>query len=353
MISINIKKRLGNFNLSLKFELKAFKNIIFGASGSGKSSLLKMIAGFYDPDDGHIIINNKTFFSKKDKISLSIQARSVGYLPQEYTLFPNMSIRENIEYGLKKRKIKDEIGIEQIAKKFGIFDCLNKYPYQISGGQKQRTALARALIAKPNLLLLDEPFSALDKPTREELRELVSEIADSFSIPVLFVTHDSEEAFVFGDEVVVIKDGKVIEYGKKNKIFNEPLFIDTAELLDFSNIWKIKRIDSSTVRLENNLKLVCNPIKKAEFCCIKPENVMILRKDIDTSNKENRIDVIIEKINFRGRYINLTTKTENGFKIKINIPPHVLDKMKLKKGDSITVSLKKDSLIFCRRFNDA
>ena len=348
IISIDIKKKLGNFTISVKFELNSLKNVVFGASGSGKSSLLKMIAGFYDPDDGHIKIKDKVFFSKKEKLSLPIQRRNIGYLPQEYTLFPHMNIKENIEYGLKKRKLKDEFGIENIAKRFGIYDCLYKYPHQISGGQKQRAALARALIVKPDLLLLDEPFSALDKPIREELRELVADIANNFSIPVLFVTHDSEEAFIFSEEIVIIKEGEVIEYGKTDKVFNTPVFVETAKLLDFSNIWRIESIKNSTVELKDGLKLYCNTDKDSDFCCIKPENVMILRKDTDISDKENKIDVVIEKINFRGRYINLTTKTANNFQIIINIPPHVLDKMRLKKGDSITVSLKKESIVLCK-----
>ncbi len=351
MIEVKIKKKLGTFHTSLNFTLNSLRCVIFGASGSGKSSLLKMIAGFYNPDSGRIKINDKLFFSSDDNVSLPIQARNIGYLPQEYTLFPNMTVKENIEYGLKKRKLKDALGVENLAKQFNIQDCLDKYPNEISGGQKQRAALARALIVKPDILLLDEPFSALDRPIREELRELVADVATSFSIPVLFVTHDLEEAFIFGDEMVVIKGGDVVEYGKKDMIFKAPAFAETARLLDFSNIWEIKSIKENLVELKNGLSFICKTVNKsASFCCVKPEEIMILRTDRDISDKENKIELKIIKINQRGRYVNLAAETRNGILIYINIPPHILNKMSLEKGSRITVSVKSESIVFCKEF---
>lgn len=352
MIDIDIQKSFRAFNISLKFTTSKNRCVIFGPSGSGKSSLLKMISGFYNPDSGIIKIKNNIFFSYKEKINLPIQLRNVGYLPQEYTLFPNMKIDENIKYGLKKRKTQNPMDITELAEKFNILNCLTKYPDEISGGQKQRAALARALIVKPDILLLDEPFSALDKHIREELRELVADVADSLSIPVLFVTHDLEEAFVFGEDIVIIKDGKVVEFGDKDRIFGKPSFVESARLMDFGNIWKIETIHKGYIELENSMKLIATSnCKRAAFCCIKPENIMILRDDIDISDKENRIGVTIRKINFRGRYVKILTETENKVPIHINIPPHILPKMSLKEGKTVTISLKKDSIILCKEFD--
>lgn len=351
MIDIDIQKSLGRFNLSLKFSVESNRCVIFGQSGSGKSSLLKMIAGFYLPDAGFITVNKSIFFSSKDRVNLPIQARNVGYLPQEYTLFPNMTIKENIKYGLKKRK-KNSVEIGYLAEKFKIRDCLNKYPYQVSGGQKQRAALLRTIVVKPDILLLDEPFSALDRPIREELRELVAGVAESLGIPVIFVTHDLEEAFVFAKEIVVIKNGKVVEFGENNRVFLKPTFMETASLLDFGNIYEIEECRDDSVILKNGFRLMCSSKKicNAEFLCIKPENIMILREDTDNSDKENRVKVTIEKINLRGRYINLVTKTDGGVFLSINIPPHILEKMSLKLEKSIIVSIKRESVVFCRRF---
>ena len=350
MIDIDIQKSFRDFSISLKFTTSKNRCVIFGPSGSGKSSLLKMIAGFYNPDFGTIKIKNKLFFSHKEKINLPIQLRNIGYLPQEYTLFPNMTVKENIKYGLKRRKTQKFMDITELAERFNISNCLEKYPYEISGGQKQRVALARALIVKPDILLLDEPFSALDKPIREELRELVADVADSFSISVLFVTHDLEEAFVFGKDMVIIKDGNVVEFGDKDRLFNKPTFIESARLMDFGNIWKIKTIHKGYIKLENSMRLTTTSAHQtASFCCIKPENVMILRDDVDISDKENKIKVKIKKINFRGRYVKIATETENRIPIHINIPPHILPKMSLKEGKTVTVSLKKDSIILCKK----
>ncbi len=351
MIDIDIQKSLGRFDLSLKFSIESNRCVIFGSSGSGKSSLLKMIAGFYPPDSGTMKIKDSLFFSQKNKVNLPIQSRKIGYLPQEYTLFPNMTIKENIEYGIKKRRIKNPMDIYTLLEKFKIADCLEKYPNQVSGGQKQRTALLRTIAVKPDILLLDEPFSALDKPTREELRELVADVSESFDIPVIFVTHDLEEAFVFGREIVVIKNGRVVEFGDNAKVFLQPAFVETARLFDFGNIWEIKECRGSHVFLRNGLKLEGSQnLNNAEFLCIKPENIMILRDDTDNSKKENKIHVTIEKINFRGRYINLFTKTDKDVSISINIPPHILEKMVVKKGKTVVVSIKKESMVFCKKF---
>ncbi len=350
MLEVEINKQLKKFDISLKFSSSKNRCVIFGPSGSGKSSLLKMIAGFYDPDEGKIRVNGKTLFDKSKKISVPIRHRNIGYLPQEYTLFPNMTIKENIQYGLVKRGIKSHMDIYALADRFGIANCLDSFPHQISGGQKQRAALARALIVKPDIVLLDEPFSALDKPIREELRDLVAEVADSLSISVLFVTHDIEEAFLFAETIVLIKDGAVLEFGDKNRLFLSPEYVESAKLLGFGNIWKIKNMEDGLINLENSLKLIAtSTMKGADFCCIKPEDVMILRNDRDISDKENRVVVTIEKINLRGRYVNILTKTKQNIPVVINIQPHIMSKMSLSKGKKITVSLKKESVVLCRR----
>lgn len=350
MVDISIRKAFHNVSLNLSFKSDKIKCVIFGPSGSGKSSLLKMIAGFYNPDQGYIKINNTEFFNSEKKICLHINRRNIGYLPQEYPLFPHMSVMENIAYGPKIKKMDITIdNIHKLARKLGIEEKLSEYPKNLSGGQKQRAALARSLILNPTLLLLDEPFSALDKPVRENLRELVSDIAVQMNITTVFVTHDVEEAFVFGEDAVLIADGSIIEYGDKVNIFNEPKNVKSAQFLDFKNIWKIKYCSENRVVLENGDELVCkNPeASNYDYCCIKPENVMILRDDMPFSDKENRLYGYVESMHNRGGYVSVVFKSFDGLSVEIHIPNHAVYKMALKNGSKINISLKKESLILC------
>jgi len=344
VISLSIRKRLGAFQLDASFELSTNRCVIFGPSGSGKSSLLKMIAGFFDPDEGRIIINGKCYFDSKRSISLAIQKRNVGYLPQEYTLFPHMKVRQNIEYGLKKRKIREFLPVEDLVKRFGIDDCMDRYPSELSGGQRQRAALVRALVVKPDLLLLDEPFSALDKPIREELRTLVADVSETFDIPVLFVTHDPDEAFVFADQMVIIKDGIVLECDYKERVFNAPRFVETALLFNFFNIWHVKEATNGSVKLRNGYVLKTNAAS-CDYVSVKPENVMILRPDADFRQKENVISVVVERLTWHNRYVSVSTRTDDGMKIRINVPEHVIGKMRIEEGVRLRVSLDRGSLI--------
>ncbi len=351
MIEVSIVKKFSNISLNFSFKTDKLKSVIFGSSGSGKSSLLKMIAGFYNPNQGFIKVNGSDFYNSQKNISMPINKRNIGYLTQEYTLFPHMSVMENIVYGLKAKNLDiEEEKIYRLAENLKIENKLNEYPANLSGGEKQRVALARAIVIKPFLLLLDEPFSALDKPVRESLREIVSDIVTQMKIPTLFVTHDIEEAFIFADDILLVDDGSIIEYGNKDDVFNNPNSVKSAEILDFKNIWKIKHNADNSVVLETNDNLICknNAMSKFKYCCIKPENIMILREDMANKDKENKISGYIFSIHNRGDYIKVVFKSHtSSLFAEIKIPSHAVHKMDLIKGKKITISLKKESLILC------
>lgn len=210
MLEVQIYKKLAEFDLDVSFQVNDNILGLMGASGSGKSMTLKCIAGIEKPDQGRIVLNGRVLFDSEKKINVPIQKRNVGYMFQSYALFPNMNVYENISVGLRARKVKDvDIVVQKVMQQFRIFELASRYPKQLSGGQRQRVALARLMAYEPDVLLLDEPFSALDEDLKKDLlQELKSEL--QISKPVIFVSHDKEEVNYLCDLKYKIKQGEII-----------------------------------------------------------------------------------------------------------------------------------------------
>lgn len=210
MLEVQIYKKLAEFDLDISFQVNDNILGLMGASGSGKSMTLKCIAGIEMPDQGRIVLNGRVLFDSEKKINVPIQKRNVGYMFQSYALFPNMNVYENISVGLRARKVKDvDIVVQKVMQQFRIFELASRYPKQFSGGQRQRVALARLMAYEPDVLLLDEPFSALDEDLKKDLlQELKSEL--QISKPVIFVSHDKEEVNYLCDLKYKIKQGEII-----------------------------------------------------------------------------------------------------------------------------------------------
>lgn len=210
MLEVNIEKRLSHYDLKVDFAVDDEILVLFGPSGSGKTTILNTIAGLTQPDEGSIKLGDKAFFHGK-KENMSVQARNVGVLFQDYALFPHMTIGQNIRYGMKRKDEEHTVVIDQLMQVLGIQHLLSKYPHQISGGEKQRAALARALATEPSILLLDEPLSALDKQTRIECQDELIRLHDMWKIPFIIVTHDLEEAEKLGDRILFLDRGTIID----------------------------------------------------------------------------------------------------------------------------------------------
>ena len=210
MLEVQIYNKLAEFDLDISFQVNDNILGLMGASGSGKSMTLKCIAGIEMPDQGRIVLNGCVLFDSEKKINVPIQKRNVGYMFQSYALFPNMNVYENISVGLRARKVKDvDIVVQKVMQQFRIFELASRYPKQLSGGQRQRVALARLMAYEPDVLLLDEPFSALDEDLKKDLlQELKSEL--QISKPVIFVSHDKEEVNYLCDLKYKIKQGEII-----------------------------------------------------------------------------------------------------------------------------------------------
>lgn len=218
LLDLDIAKTLSSgkriFQLQLGFQTTSQRVVVLGPSGSGKSLLLKAIAGLIRPDRGHIRLDGTPLFDATAKINLAPQQRKMAYLFQDYALFPHLSVRQNIGFGLthglfNPRSSEHNDTVEHWLETFDLHPVADQLPEDLSGGQRQRTALARALVAKPNALLLDEPFSALDSALRSHMRRELDELQRRLQVPMLLITHDQEDAEVLGDQVVHMRDGRI------------------------------------------------------------------------------------------------------------------------------------------------
>jgi molybdate transport system ATP-binding protein len=243
-IYCDIKKRLGNFKLSISFEAEDETVALMGASGCGKSMTLKCIAGIETPDEGTIVINGVTVFDSKKKINMPPGKRHTGFLFQDYALFPNMTVQKNIEVALPKDK---KSRVCELIEAFHLAGLEGHYPSQLSGGQKQRCAIARMLATDPQIILLDEPFSALDSYLRWKLEQEIMTVIESFDKTVLFVSHNRDEVFRISDIVVVMKNGKNEEIKEKHQLYDRPETYADALLTGCKNILPCKIIGNRII----------------------------------------------------------------------------------------------------------
>lgn len=243
---VAIKKKLSGFTLNVSFTTGQDVMGLLGASGSGKSMTLRCIAGIEKPDKGRIVLNGRVLFDSEKKINLSIKQRRVGYLFQNYALFPNMTVEENIGFGLGKlTKEKRNTIVEKKIEMIKLKGLEKSYPFQLSGGQQQRVALARALAIEPEVLLLDEPFSALDDHLRSLMAKELIDTLSNFSGGTLFVTHNMEDAYRICCKLVVLKNGAVEAEGDKEDIFQKPPTLATARLTGCKNFSPAKYLSAS------------------------------------------------------------------------------------------------------------
>lgn len=205
MLTVNLQKKMSHFLIDLQFSLGEEIVVLFGPSGSGKTSILNSIAGLSPVADGEVILKGRTLI-QKGKAQIPVHQFRVGYMFQDYALFPHKTVWENIAYGMKSeefaKKLMGQLKIDHLK---------DSYPHEISGGEKQRVALIRAVATKPDLLLLDEPFAALDDDNRLRSRKELLEIHKQWKIPIIMVTHNREDAQVVADKIIYIEQGKIIE----------------------------------------------------------------------------------------------------------------------------------------------
>ncbi|NTW72668.1 MAG: sulfate/molybdate ABC transporter ATP-binding protein [Eubacteriaceae bacterium] len=248
-LSVDIRKKLNGFDYHVKFETNTNALGILGSSGSGKSMTLRFIAGLEIPDSGRIVLNDRVLFDSVKKINLPVGKRKIGLLFQNYALFPNMTVEENIGFGINS-SMKEEKSRKtaELIKIFHLHSLGNRYPSQLSGGQQQRVALARALATEPEILMLDEPFSALDEHLRKNMLEQLLESLKDYNGQIIFVTHNMEEAYRASDSFVLLDKGKVDAIGNKEQIFSSPPTLNAARLAGYRNISSVEYVGEQEFR---------------------------------------------------------------------------------------------------------
>ncbi|MBF0516038.1 MAG: ATP-binding cassette domain-containing protein [Nitrospirae bacterium] len=237
-LEVSLEKRTDTFHLCLQWEIGNELVVILGESGAGKSMTLKMVAGLMRPDEGMVRINGRKVYDSTDGTLIPARLRRIGYVFQNLALFPHMTVYENILYGASSaHRLKGDVlrgDVMDMLCQFHIEALAGKYPREISGGQQQRTALARALIGRPELLLLDEPFSSLDNTLKTQMRELIKSIKTDFDVPVILVTHDLIDAYSMADRVIVYHSGTAAAIGQFNELMANPLSDAVKRLVDIT-----------------------------------------------------------------------------------------------------------------------
>ena len=363
-LKVNIKKSFKDskkpFQLDCAFEAENELVVFFGPSGAGKTATLQCLAGLNKPDSGNISVNGDTFYDSEKKIDLSPQRRHLGYVFQDYALFPHLSVAQNITFGLKgTTKWAKRAKVDEMIKLMRLEGLRDSYPSKISGGQRQRVALARALVTEPKILLLDEPLSALDSAVREKLRKDFLNIRNNFDITMILVTHNLEEAYQLGDKIVVFDQGKVLQVGTRDDVFFRPKNRTVARFVGAKNIFKGVVSDASNGHLAIDtprFKAICDnnsDIKSGQEVgfCIRPEEVMVIRPDKEVSGnlKENLFKGEIVSTSHRGDSCLLQFKIDDidvdrSFDFTIKLPVHSFKKLKLAEYPDAMISLKKQAI---------
>ncbi len=257
MIVLNLHKKLqaadGEMNLNVQMEIEEGQFItLYGESGAGKTSTLRMLSGLLNPDSGRISVGDEIWFDSDKKINLKPQKRKIGFVFQDYALFPNMTVRENLEFALRpgqgKHTATDLIEIVELG------ELQNRKPETLSGGQQQRVALARALVQRPDILLLDEPLAALDIKIRLKLQDYLLKVHREFNLTTLLISHDIGEIIKLSDKVFIIEKGKVTKRGKPSEIFTnkqiDGQFKLTGEVLEIVENEVAVLIQSNVVKIK-------------------------------------------------------------------------------------------------------
>lgn len=360
-VSVDIVKAFpGRLTISASFRLACEPPsvlVLFGPSGSGKTTVLRCLAGLEWPEQGSIRFGSETWVDTSARIRCYPQQRQIGYMSQDYALFPNYSVAGNIAYGLgtlpeaeRQQRIRNVVDLLQLQ---GAEDMR---PAQLSGGQQQRVALARTLARRPRLLLLDEPLSALDLPTRSRLRGELRSLLKQLAIPSIVVTHDWEEALALGDWMVVLRDGRVLQEGTPQQVFNRPQDAEVAKIVGMETVLQGRVVEGAgglvTVEVANR-KLIAvggEDTGPEVFVCIRAEDILLEAALAGTTSARNQLAGTVREIIPMGALVRV--EIDCGFPLSAMVTRSAVEDLRLSPGSSVVAAIKAGSVHLVPRRND-
>lgn len=340
---VDIEKKLESLTLKVKFNHDDGVLGFLGESGSGKSMTLKCIAGLEKPTKGKIVLNDRVLFDSEQKINLSTQERNIGYLFQNYALFPHMNVRENIELGLGKinKEERNQISLEYI-KKLYLDGLEDRYPWQLSGGQQQRVALARALITSPEILLLDEPFSALDCHLRSNMEKELINMLKGYNGNIIFVTHDISEAYRVCEDILVYDKGQANNKSSKKELFEKPKSLAEARITGCKNISAARKVDHNKIlAIDWGYEYtICEEVENdINYVGIRNHNISIVNKKDENTEYFTIVSIIENPFSYTLYLKNSEFPHSNIIEVEVN-----KEVLKYKINDKVLVKFNEDNL---------
>ncbi|MDG6896839.1 molybdenum ABC transporter ATP-binding protein [Actinobacillus delphinicola] len=354
MLEINVEKQLGQMQLKANLNVPA-KGVtaLFGLSGSGKSSLIQLISGLTKPDHGTIILNNRTLVDTDKNIFIPANKRRIGYVFQDARLFPHYRVLGNLTYGMPKENIKQ---VDYIVELLGISHLLKRYPITLSGGEKQRVAIGRALLTSPEILLMDEPLSALDLPRKHELLDYLDTLAQEINIPILYVTHSLDELLRLAERVVLLENGKVIAYELLEQIWHSPVFSTWQKNMERSSVLalplahELSHSDTIALRIDDQLLwIIKGDISPADHdkirVCIFSSDVAIsLQKPLSSSIRNVLYGQIYDIVEQKRGLVEVYVAVGQ-YKLCASITRWALDELALHNGQFVYLQIKTASIV--------
>ena len=352
-IAIAIRKSFSNsITIAAKLQLPMDPpsvTILFGPSGSGKTTILRCLAGLEQPEEGTIVFNGRCWLNTVKGLAIPPQHRGLGYMSQDYALFPNYTVEGNVAYGLTALSATERsVRVKEVLRLLEIEELSQRRPAQLSGGQQQRVALARAIARRPQLLLLDEPLSALDAPTRTALCSELRTLLRGLAIPCVVVTHDWTEALTLGDHIAVVDGGRVLQTGTPQDVFSRPANADVARVVGVEMVLQGVIVDThddlATVQVAGVSLTAVSPsdLGPSVFVCIRAEDVTLESAEAGATSARNHVVGRVCGIVSIGALAKVTV--DCGFLLTALVTRSALVDLKLEIGSTVRAAVKAGSV---------